>query len=33
MFETLVRPPRATEAAEETTEAPQRRVEDHVPEG
>lgn len=33
MFETLVRPPRATEAAEETLEAPQRRVEDHVPEG
>jgi hypothetical protein len=33
MFELLVRPPRATETAEETTDAPQRRVEDHVPEG
>lgn len=33
LFENLVRPPRATEAAEETAGAPQRRVEDHVPEG
>lgn len=33
MFELLVRPPRAAEPAEETTDAPQRRVEDHVPEG
>jgi hypothetical protein len=33
MFELLVRPPRATEPAEEATDAPQRRVEDHVPEG
>ena len=33
MFELLVRPPRATEPAEATTDAPQRRVEDHVPEG
>ena len=36
MFELLVRPPRASapaRPAEETTDAPQRRVEDHVPEG
>lgn len=33
MFELLVRPPRAVERAEETTDVPQRRVEDHVPEG
>jgi hypothetical protein len=33
MFELLVRPPRATEPAAETSDAPQRRVEDHVPEG
>jgi hypothetical protein len=32
MFELLVRPPRATEPAEEA-DARQRRVEDHVPEG
>jgi hypothetical protein len=33
MFELLVRPPRAAEPADETVDAPQRRVEDHVPEG
>ena len=33
MFDLLVRPPRATEQAEVTADAPQRRVEDHVPEG
>ena len=33
MFELLVRPPRATEPTEATANAPQRRVEDHVPEG
>ena len=33
MFELLGRPPRAVERAEETTDVPQRRVEDHVPEG
>lgn len=33
MFELLVRPPRVTESAGEPTESPQRRVEDHVPEG
>lgn len=33
MFELLVRPPRGKEPAEATGDAPQRRVEDHVPEG
>lgn len=33
LFELLVRPPRAADAAGEPTDAPQRRVEDHVPEG
>lgn len=33
MFELLVRPPRATQPVGATTGAPQRRVEDHVPEG
>ena len=33
MFELLVRPPRAAEPTGETSDAPQRRVEDHVPEG
>ena len=33
MFDLLVRPPRATEPGEEAIDAPQRRVEDHVPEG
>lgn len=32
MFELIARPPRATEPADGATEAPQRRVEDHVPE-
>ena len=32
MFELLVRPPRAAEPANDTSDAPQRRVEDHVPE-
>lgn len=31
MFELLVRPPRATEPAEEVAGAPRRRVEDHLP--
>lgn len=33
MFDLLVRPPRATEPAEATTDVPRRRVEDHVPGG
>lgn len=33
MFDLLVRPPRAPAPAEVTADAPQRRVEDHVPEG
>lgn len=32
MFDLLVRPPRATEPADEATDVPRRRVEDHVPE-
>jgi len=32
LFELLVRPPRAADSTEERTDAPQRRVEDHVPE-
>jgi hypothetical protein len=32
MFDLLVRPPRATEPADDSTEVPRRRVEDHVPE-
>ena len=32
MFDLITRPPRATELAQGVTEAPQRRVEDHVPE-
>ena len=32
MFELLVRPPRVADAEPATTDAPQRRVEDHVPE-